>query len=214
MGEAEVRSAVATRRLRTLEWWLTAVLVVAACDTVYLTWRFSALYAGWVVPGTGVCSWSAGVDCDKVLQTPEARAFVVPNAVLGLGFYTGALLWWAAGRRLGPAYRPHLVRSLAVWLGVASLLTLWFWRLLLGLDARCPFCPWNHIMTYAALYLAVRIWRLSPHPQHHQPLRPLLRLVAVCVAWFWVWQRAWFLAEGTVFRRTAVPAAATDAGRG
>ncbi|WP_168219274.1 vitamin K epoxide reductase family protein [Limnoglobus roseus] len=180
---------------------MTVVLAIAALDTIYLSWRFTALVGGWVTPGTGVCSWTARVDCDKVLQTPEARAFVVPNAVLGLGFYTGALLWWLAGRRLGSAYRPHLVRSLAVWLGIASLMTLWFWRLMFGLDWLCPFCPWNHVLTYAALYLAVRVWRLTPHPLHHEPLRPLLRLVAICILWFWAWQGLWFLAEATVLHR-------------
>lgn len=203
MGESEGRSGKTTDRLRSAERWLTLVLVVAALDTVYLTWRFTALHAGWVTPGTGLCSWSAGIDCDKVLRTPEARTFVVPNAVLGLGFYTGALLWWVAGRRLGPAYRPHLVRSLAVWLGIASVMTLWFWWLLLRLDALCPFCPWNHILTYVALFLAVRVWRLTPHPPHHQPFRPLLWLVAVCVVWFWAWQGAWFLAEATVLPKAS-----------
>jgi uncharacterized membrane protein len=199
MREA-ARTSASADTLHRLEWWLTVVLVVAALDTVYLTWRFTALFAGWVTPGTGVCSWTERVDCDKVLRAPEARAFVVPNAVLGLGFYTGALLWWVAGRRLGPAYRPHLVRSLAVWLGVASLMTLWFWWLLLRLDALCPFCPWNHALTYVALYLAVRVVRLTPHPPHHEPLRPLLWLVAACVTWFWAWQGAWFLAEATILR--------------
>jgi uncharacterized membrane protein len=118
-------TALMDARRRRLEFWLSVVLIVTALDTVYLSWRFTALYAGWVTPGTGLCSWTAGIDCDKVLTTPEARAFVVPNAILGLGFYTGALWWWwFLGRRLGPAYRPHLVRSLAFWLGVASLMTL------------------------------------------------------------------------------------------
>jgi uncharacterized membrane protein len=190
-----------TSHRQLLERCLTLVLVVAVLDTTYLSWRFTALYAGWVTPGTGLCSWSAHIDCDKVLTTPWARAFVVPNAILGLGFYSGALLWWLAGRRLELAYRPHLVRSLAVWLGVASLVTLWFWHLLLGLDALCPVCPWNHVLTYIALGLAVRIWQLTPHPPHHAPLAPLLRLVAVCVVWFWAWQAAWFIAEATVLVR-------------
>src|SRR3954471_662673 len=114
MAVAEDQLCSADDRCRALGRWLTAVLVVAALDTVYLTWRFTALFAGWVTPGTGLCSWTAWVDCDQVLRTPQARAFVVPNAVLGLGCYTAALLWWVAGRRLGPAYRAPLVRGLAV----------------------------------------------------------------------------------------------------
>jgi uncharacterized membrane protein len=188
-------------RRKRLERWLSVVLIITALDTAYLTWRFTALFAHWVVPGTGLCSWSAGIDCDKVLQTPQARAFVVPNAYLGFGFYSGALWWWFLGRRLGPAYRPHLIRSLSVWLGVASLLTLWFWWLLAQLDALCPFCPWNHVLTYVALYLAVQLWKLWPHPAHHERLAPLLRLVAFCVSWFWAWQGLWFVAEATVLRQ-------------
>lgn len=188
-------------RRRRLEVWLSIILVLAALDVTYLSWRFTALYAGWVEAGTGLCSWSERIDCDKVLQTPQARAFLVPNAVLGLGFYTGALVWWFVGLRLGPAYRPHLVRSLAVWLGVAASMTLWFWWLMVQLPALCPFCPWNHVLTYIALFLAVRVWLLTPHPAHHQPLRPLLWLVAFCVSWFWAWQGLWFLSEATFLRQ-------------
>ena len=185
-------------RLRRLEAWLSIVLAVTALDTIYLSWRFTALHGGWVEPGTGLCSWSERVDCDKVLQTPQARAFIVPNAILGLGFYTGALLWWFVGRRLGTAYRRHLVGSLAVWLGIASLITFWFWWLLIHLPALCPFCPWNHVLTYVALALAVQIWRRTPDPAHHVSLSPLLRLLALCVAWFGLWQGLWFLTEATV----------------
>jgi uncharacterized membrane protein len=183
------------RTLARLHRFLTIVLCLAALDTVYLSWRFTALHAHWVTPGTGLCSWTDSIDCDKVLQTPEARTFVVPNAILGLAFYTGALLWWLFGLRLGPSYRPHLVRSLAVWLGIASLMTFWFWYLLLGLDALCPFCPWNHVLTYLACGLAVAVWRRTPHPAHHEALKPLLKLVAICVTWFWAWIGLWFLAE-------------------
>jgi uncharacterized membrane protein len=204
MGHDDTSTPSDARRRR-WELCLSVVLIVTALDTAYLSWRFTALYAGWVTPGTGLCSWTAGIDCDKVLATPQARAFVVPNAILGMGFYTGCLWWWFLGRRLGPAYRPHLVRSLAVWLGVASLMTLRFWWLLIHLDALCPFCPWNHVLTYVALFLAVRVWLLTPHPPRHEPLRPLLWLVALCVAWFWAVQGAWFLAEATVLRPAGSP---------
>lgn len=75
-------------------------------------------------PGTGLCSWSAS---DIVLQTREARAFYVPNAILGLGCYSACLWWWLLGRRLPSAYERHVMGALAVWLGIASLFTLWFW---------------------------------------------------------------------------------------
>src|SRR4051812_43930363 len=112
---------------------LTVVLCLAALDTIYLSWRYVALFGGWVTPGTGLCSWTEWIDCDKVLQTSQARTFVVPNAILALGFYTGALIWWVLGCRLGESYRHHIARTLAAWLAVASLITFRFWWLLLHL---------------------------------------------------------------------------------
>ena len=195
MREIVIISDAALRKRRRIERLLSITLIVLALDTVYLSWRFVALFVGWVEPGTGICSWSATIDCDIVLQTPEARAFAVPNAILGLGFYTGCLIWWFGWRRLGIGYSAHMVRSLAVWLGIASLISFWFWNLLFRLPALCPFCPWNHILTYVALGLAIWVWRLTPHPPERQPLRPLLFLVAACVGWFWLWQFGWFVAE-------------------
>jgi uncharacterized membrane protein len=189
--------------LRRLERALGIVLLIAAADTIYLSWRFAALFFGWVEPGTGICSWTQGIDCDRVLKTPEARAFVVPNAILGLGFYTGAAIWWFRGRRLGEEYRRHLVRTLAVWLGVASFFTFWFWWLLLHLPALCPFCPWNHVLTYLALVLAVLIQKRTPRPRAHPPWPAILRLVALCVLWFFSWQGLWFLAEATILKRSS-----------
>ena len=80
---------------------LVAALAVNLANTAYLSWRYVALHAKWVEPHTGLCSWTTGIDCDVVLMTPEARAFYVPNALLGLGFALGCLLWWFGGRRLG-----------------------------------------------------------------------------------------------------------------
>jgi uncharacterized membrane protein len=91
---------------------LSAALILNVLNTGYLSWRYIALHAGWVTPGTGLCSWTAGIDCDRVLMTPQARAFWFPNALLGFGFSLGCLVWWMAGTRLGPAYRRHIIRSL------------------------------------------------------------------------------------------------------
>jgi uncharacterized membrane protein len=184
-----------------LETALTIVLSITTLDTLYLSWRFTALFAGWTTPGTGICSWTESIDCDKVLQSPQARAFVVPNAILGFAFFSGALIWWLAGRRLAEAHRHHVIRTLAFWLGVASLLTLVFWSLLLRLGALCPFCPWNHLLTYVALVLAVLIWRRTPKPTAGRSHRPIILMVAICVVWFWSWQLAWFIAEWKLLRR-------------
>lgn len=181
-----------------IETLLTIALSLSTLNTLYLSWRFIALFAGWVRPGTGLCSWTEWIDCDKVLQTPQARAFVVPNAILGFGFYSGSLIWWCVGRRLDPRHHHHLTRTLAFWLGVATLFTFVFWYLLLHLEALCPFCPWNHVLTYFSLILAVLVWRMTPQPAEPVSLRPLLILAGVCVVWFWTWQAAWFVAEFTL----------------
>lgn len=175
---------------------LVATLVLNLLNTGYLSWRYVALHAGWVEPGTGLCSWTAGVDCDRVLATPEARAFHYPNALLGFGFSLGCLIWWGAGRRLGEAYQHHLIRTLAVWLGVAALMTFWFFWLLLHLPVFCPFCPWHHVLVYVSLAAAGVLWRRTPRPAAPVPLRPLLPLVAVCVLQFFVWPSAWAVALG------------------
>ena len=66
------------------ESWLVAALGLTLLDSGYLSWRYLALRLGIATPGTSLCSWSAFVDCDRVLVTPEANAFFVPNA---WGFY-------------------------------------------------------------------------------------------------------------------------------
>jgi len=182
------------KKLRRAEPWLGLVLVITVLDTAYLSWRFIALHSGWVTPGTGICSWSAAVDCDRVLMTQEARAFYVPNGLLGFGFFFGCMIWWIIGRRLGEPYRHHIIRTLAFWLAIATLFTLRFFWLLVHLDAFCPFCPWNHVLTYVGLILALTIWRRTPRPQESAPLMPLIWLVCLCVAQFFLWQVVWIIA--------------------
>jgi uncharacterized membrane protein len=158
---------------------LALSLTVAVLDCVYLSWRYLALHGSpspWVEAHTGLCSWTAGIDCDRVLITPEARAFFVPNATLGLGFFLGAAYWWFVGNKRFPEHRVHLARTLAFWLGVATLLTARFWWLLVHLDALCPFCPWNHVFTYIAFAAALRVWRDEKHA-HAGPHAPWQRLV-------------------------------------
>jgi uncharacterized membrane protein len=177
--------------LRRLEILLGVVLLLAVLNTAYLSLRFLALEAGRVTPETGICSWSERVDCDQVLLRPQARAFYVPNALLGFGFFFGCLIWWGVGYRLGEAYRHHIIRTLLFWLAVATLFTLRFFWLLAHLDVFCPLCPWNHLLTYVALGIAFMIWRRTPRPRGKAPLGPLVLLVAVCVAQFFLWHVLW-----------------------
>lgn len=188
-------TTVRSKRFRQLDSLLTLVLFITVLDTAYLSWRFIALHAGWVTPGAGICSWTATIDCDKVLLTPQARAFYVPNGILGFGFFFGSLIWWVGGLRLGNPYRHHIIRTLAFWLVIASLLTFRFWWLLLHLKAFCPLCPWNHVLTYLALAVSVVLWRSTPRPTKHAPLTPLVVLVCVCVTQFFFWQLLWVVAH-------------------
>lgn len=174
---------------------MTGALAVAALDSSYLAWRYLALRLSLVTPGTSICSWSAFIDCDRVLLTPQANAFIVPNALLGAAFYIGCLVWWFAGKRLGPEYRFHIIRTLAFWLAVASLFTLRFFWLLFHLANFCPLCPLNHFATYAALTGAVMMFRREPRPTARIALRPLIVLVVACVALFASAQGVWWAAE-------------------
>ncbi len=183
-----------TRRLERL---LTAAILLAVVNTAYLSWRYLALQAGRVVPGTSLCSWTDGIDCDKVLLTPQARAFYFPNALLGFGFWLGCLVWWGVGRRLGIDYRRHVLRTLAFWLAVAALFTFRFLWLLARLDAFCPLCPWNHLLVYVALALSLALWRRAPAPASGRPHAPLVWLVVFCVSQFWLWLSLWMLARAS-----------------
>lgn len=185
----------AAKPSRRLDALLTAILIITVLNTAYLSWRFIALHAGWVISGTGICSWTATIDCDKVLLTPDARAFYVPNAILAFSFFFGCLVWWVAGLWLGEPYRHRLIRTLAFWLGIATLFTFRFFWLLLHLDVLCPFCPWNHFLTYVALVLALIIWQSTSRPTKQAPAKPLVVLVSICVVQFFVWQLLWVIAH-------------------
>lgn len=178
---------------------VSAALVVAVVDTAYLSWRFVALQEGWVEPHTGLCSWSDFVDCDAVLMTAQARAFWVPNAILGWGFFSGAALWWFLAPRVAPTASRLALRIAAAWFAVATLLTLYFWWLLLHLPFVCPFCPWNHVWTYIALGGA--LWGLrqpSDGPASPADRRRLAALFAACATWFMAWQLGWAALSGAL----------------
>jgi len=176
---------------------MIGAIALAAMDSTYLSWRYLALRLSLVTPGSSICSWSSYIDCDRVLVTPEANAFFVPNALLGAAFSIGCLIWWFAGNRLGTEYRFHLLRTLVFWLAVASLFTLRFFWLLFQLSHFCPLCPLNHVMTYVALVFAVVLFRRTPRPPGHVKLLPLVLLVAACVGFFVLVQLLWFVAESS-----------------
>src|SRR3954452_18988536 len=151
---------------------MAGALAVAALDSSYLAWRYVALRLALVTPGSSFCSWTEWIDCDRVLLTPQANAFVVPNALLGAAFYIGCLVWWHAGKRLGPAYRFHLLRTLVFWLAVASLVTLRFFLLLVHRPNSSPVRPVNPRATYVAWPAAVFRFRKASRPAERIALRP------------------------------------------
>jgi hypothetical protein len=81
------------------------------------------------------------------------------------------------------------------WLVLAVFFTFRFFWLLVHLDVLCPFCPWNHLLTYIALGVALTIRRKTPRPSGSLPSMPLIKLVIVCVVQFWVWQVLWLVAH-------------------
>ena len=177
-----------------LERVVTALLGITVLDTAYLSWRYLSLHAGTVIPGTGLCSWTEGIDCDVVLQTPQARALWVPNAVLGFGFYFGCFLWWTLGRRYFPQLKRHVLTTLTFWLAVAAIVTLWFFNLLMRLPALCPFCPWNHVLSWVALFFVWKIRSQTPRDSRKAKTNSLIPLIAFCVGQLLMWLTLWFIA--------------------
>lgn len=135
---------------------LGLALALATVNTAYLTWRYLAVRHGWSPPGSGLCSWTAWIDCDRVLQSAEARFFFVPNAVLGLGFFGGCGWFWLGARAATGTRRVMALRWLANGLAVGALASLWFLYLMTRLDALCPLCPWNHLLAFVAAWAARR----------------------------------------------------------
>ena len=184
---------------RTLDRGLIAVLAITVMDTAYLSWRYLALHAGRVIPGTGLCSWTDGIDCDQVLRTPQARAFFVPNALLGFGFFFGCLLWFVLGTRfVSPIVRREVHWLLALWLCIATVFTFRFFWLLIHLDHLCPFCPWNHLLTWIACGLSVTLVRRDVTRRDTAIDVPRVRLLAplalLCVGQLFLWNGLWGLA--------------------
>lgn len=159
--------------------WLTTALALACANTAYLSWRYLAVRHGWAEPGTGWCSWTAHVDCDLVLQSKEARALWVPNALLGLSFFGPCLAGWLQACRRGAAARAWALDVLTVLLGFASVVTLGFLALMARLDALCPLCPWNHLLTWVAFGAALRARSRLPQGTPRTALRGT---VACCAA--------------------------------
>ena len=181
--------------MRLSEKILIIALGQAVLNTGYLSYRFIALRTDSVQAGTGICSLTEFVDCDRVLLTTEARAFYVPNALLGFGFFFGCLIWWLFGKRLSENYKKHLLLTLTFWLGVAVLMTFWFIWLLVHLPNLCPLCPWNHLLTYIAFGASLKTYLATPHSSDEKlsPVK-LLSLITISTAPLFIIQIIWYFA--------------------
>jgi uncharacterized membrane protein len=180
--------------------WLTATLLLATANTSYLTWRYLAVRHGLAEPGTGLCSWSAAVDCDPVLLSPEARWFFVPNAVLGGGFFSACTIGWLLARRQRGHAECALVEVLSWSLLAGALASLWFLYLMTRLDWLCPLCPWNHVLAFASAGLAFAVRRTRRgRGGVDGPARSrstIARVVLACTLCGASWPLLWWLGSG------------------
>ncbi len=89
--------------------------------------------------------------CARVVDAPQARVLVVPNSVLGLAWYAGAIGGAVARAATGswPACTAFLAAgSIAVALGAYLA-----WALLVRLRAPCPLCFAGHGVNVAIVAL-------------------------------------------------------------
>ncbi len=169
---------------------------IAMLDTAYLTQRYVRLREGLVASGTGLCSLTDHIDCDPVLLSPEARAFFVPNAILGLGFFVGAVVFLVAMRTNHPEARRTTALWLAIGLGIASLVTLRFFALLVRLPTLCPVCPWNHVLTYVGFVAALVLYQRARDEGERPSVAFLISLVAGAALPFVVFTSTWWALSG------------------
>jgi hypothetical protein len=88
---------------------------------------------------------------------------------------------------------------LALWLCIATVFTMRFFWLLVHLDHLCPFCPWNHLLTWIACALSITLVRRGP--EHNTDpvtgsarVRLLAPLAVLCVGQLFVWNALWGVA--------------------
>lgn len=169
------------------------LLALAVLNAGYLTWRFLLVQQDPGQIGHSLCSFTETIDCDKVLSSPPARAFYVPNAILGLGFLLGCLLWVVMVRRLSDAYRRPALKVLRAMLLLGTAFTFIFWYLLLNLDVFCVLCPVNHISIYLALILCQRALMEWPETDGEFEPQRLWRLAGLSIGVFLGLQIAWYV---------------------
>ena len=135
--------------------WSQGAVAGLAAVGCYLAVYFSAVYYGWL-PGDSrlvprVCHLEADT-CRRILDTPQARLFGLPNSLLGVVFYAGMVSYAAlAWRDPGPFHLAALgVSGLAVVVGVYLVYVLF--RVL---RVACPVCLICHGINLLLLILLI-----------------------------------------------------------
>lgn len=196
-------------RIRALDRVFFVAAALAVLDTLYVSWRYLALHARLVTPRTGFCSFTTtpflrfplGIDCDPVLLSPQARAFYVPNATLGLGFFLGCLVFYAWCLRRDARTQYFGIVMMVFWLSLATLFTFRFYSLLVHLPTLCVICPWNHLLTWVMNIAIVARWLRTPRPAGPLSLSlavgPIVAGVAIFVVAQLLWALPWVMGKMT-----------------
>ncbi|MCB9232952.1 MAG: hypothetical protein H6581_14910 [Bacteroidia bacterium] len=170
---------------------LKIVLALATLNAAYLCWRFILVHEDPSAVGTSLCSFTETIDCDKVLSTPQARAFFFPNATLGFGFLLASLIGlWLTFMMERQYWRP-LLKFLQKMLILGAGTTLIFWYLLLNLPVFCVLCPVNHISIYLALILVTLMLKDIQIETDRVDRTRFLRIIGLCAAVFFTVQLIW-----------------------
>jgi uncharacterized membrane protein len=128
---------------------LLALALIGGLDALYfvlVTYRWLRPDAPWL---PRICRMDEGT-CARIVDTREARALGVPNAVLGLAWYV--VLGAATVLGLPPAWQVPLLGGAAVAFAMSLGLA---WALLARLQVRCTLCFAVHAINVAVLALLV-----------------------------------------------------------
>lgn len=143
MGYTEARTtgSMTTRQGQNAFAVLILALTAAILLSLYLSLRHAQLVTKQAKAGTGLCSFSAELDCDSVLLTPQALTFGIPNSVFALLLYSNLLLcglitWYLQGNLWRWYVRIGLIVDIA-----AVLVSVYFaYVLLTRMPSKCVFC--------------------------------------------------------------------------
>jgi uncharacterized membrane protein len=120
-------------------------------DSIYLT---LAHYSASVVVA---CADTGGIDCSKVITSPQSIIFGIPVAVYGLAYYvvTAVASLPFAWRRTTPRLLQLRLASATVGLGFVAYL---LYTELYTIRAICLWCTGVHIVTFVIFVILVTGW--------------------------------------------------------